>query len=91
MLERNWYDYPPGGGYSLRQHLDVPMSKELEIRRQHQSQQLVSLTTYIVQTLPGISWGVVAGALYYCCEERALQSAKRYIKREEGKFYAVMK
>ena len=90
MLERNWYD-SPGDSLSLRQHLNVPSSKEEEIRRQHQSQQLASLAAYIVQTLPGISWGVMAGALYYCCEERALQSAKRYIKREEGKFCAEMK
>ena len=91
MLERNWYDHSPGGGGSLRHHLDVPESKEEEIRRQHQSQQLASLAAYIVQTLPGISWASIAGALYYCCEERALQSAKRYIKREEGKLCAVMK
>ena len=91
MLERNWYDRSPGGGNSLRQQLVVPLSKEEEIKRQHQSQQLASLAAYIVQTLPGISWGVVAGALYYCREERALQSAKRYIKREESKFCAVMK
>ena len=91
MLERNWYDYPPGGGGSLREQLDVPYSKEKEIKRQHQSQQLASLAAYIVQTLPGISWASIAGALYYCREERALQSAKRYIKREEGKLCAVIK
>ena len=91
MLERNWYDDSPGGGNSLCLYLNVPSSKEEEIRRQHQSQQLASLAAYIVQTLPGISWEVIGGALYYCCEERALQSAKRYIKREEGKLCAVMK
>ena len=91
MLERNWYDRPPVSGFSLCGHLDVPYSKECEINRQHQSQQLVSLAAYLVQSAPGISWETVAGALYYCCEERALQSAKRYIKREEGKLCAVMK
>ena len=91
MLERNWYDDSPGGGHSLRLHLDVPYSKEEEIKRQHQSQQLASLAAYLIQTLPGTSWASIAGALYYCCEERALQSAKRYIKREEGKLCAVMK
>ena len=85
LLERNWYNDSPGGGISLHWHLGVPSSKEREIRRQHQSQQLASLSAYIVQFIPGISWAVIAGALYYCCEERALQAAKRYIKREEGK------
>ena len=90
LLERNWYDHSPGGGYSLRAHLDVPYSKEKEIRGQHQSQQLASLSAYIVQFIPGISWAVIAGSLYYCCEERALQAAKRYTKREEGKLCAGM-
>ena len=85
LLERNWYDYSPGYGNSLRFQLGVPTSKRDEIKRQHQSQQLASLSAYIVQFIPGISWAVIAGALYYCCEERALQAAKRYTKREEGK------
>ena len=89
LLERNWYDDSPGYGYSLRYHLDVPLSKEKEIRGQHQSQ-LASLSAYIVQFIPGISWAVIAGSLYYCCEKRALQAAKRYTKREEGKLYAGM-
>ena len=90
LLERNWNDIPPGVDSSLRWHLNVPDSKEKEIRGQHQSQQLASLSACIVQFIPGISWAVIAGALYYCCEERALQAAKRYTKREEGKQYAGM-
>ena len=85
LLRRNWYDYSPGGGLSLHEYLDVPGSKVKEIRGKHRSQQLASLSAYIVQFIPGISWAVIAGALYYCCEERALQAAKRYTKREEGK------
>ena len=90
LLERNWYDSSPGGGYSLRVHLGVPFSKEEEIKGQHQSQQLASLSAYIVQFIPGISWAVIAGSLYYCCEKRALKAAKRYTKREEGKLCAGM-
>ena len=90
MLERAWYDSSPKRGDSLRGQLEVPQSKEEEILSQHQSQQLTSLSAYIVQSLPGISWKVIAGALFCCCEERALQEAKRYIKREEGKLCAVM-
>ena len=90
LLKRNWYDLSPGPSNSLRWLLDVPDSKEKEIKRQHQSQQLASLSAYLVQFIPGISWAVIAGALYYCCEERALQAAKRYIKREEGKLCAGM-
>ena len=85
MMERNWYDYSPEGGPSLRLHLDVPLSKKIEIRMQHESQQLSLFSAYVVQFIPGISWEVIAGALYYCCEERALQAAKQYILRNEGK------
>ena len=90
LIERKWYDDSPGGGSSLREHLDVPYSTEEEIREQRKSQQLASLSEYIVQFIPGISWAVIAGALHYCCEERALQEAKRYTKREEGKLCAGM-
>ena len=90
LLERNWYDPSSGSGLSLRWHLDVRYSKEWEIRGQHQSQQLASLSAYIVQFIPGISWAVIAGSLYFCCEERALQAAKRYTKKEEGKLCAGM-
>ena len=85
LLERNWDDSPPGGGNSLCRQLDVPDYEEEEIRRQHQSQQLASPSAYIVQFIPGISWAVIAGALYYYREERALYTTKKYIKREEGK------
>ena len=88
LLKRNWYGYHLEAGSSLRAQLGVPISKAEEIIRQHQSQ-LASLSAYIVQFIPGISWAVIAGALYYCCEERALQEAKRYIKREEGKLCAI--
>ena len=60
LLERNWYDYFPVSGGSLPGHLDMPDSKEKEIRGQHQSQQLASLSAYIVQFIPGISWAVIA-------------------------------
>ena len=88
LLKWNWYDCR-SGGISLHAQLGVPISKEQEIRGQHQSQQLASLSAYIVQFIPGISWAVIAGTLYYHCEERALQEAKRYIKREEGKLCAI--
>ena len=84
MMKMNWYDGSIGGGLSLRYHLDVPWSKEDEIKGQHKSQQLALFSAYVVQFIPGISWEVIAGALYYCCEESALQAAKQYIKKDEG-------
>ena len=51
----------------------------------------MALTKYFVSYLPGFSWARLAGALYYCEEEAALQAARTYIKREESKLCAVTK
>lgn len=84
QMKRKWYEDSPGYGSSLSVHLDVPDSEEEKIKRQQQMHQLTSLATYLLHHLPGVSWTVVAGALYYCNEGIALQAARKYIKREEG-------
>ena len=86
VMKQHWDDLSPGGG-TLAGQLGVPRSKRDEIRQQHQSlpQQQVAVARYIVDYLPGFSWSMLAGALYYCEEEAALQAALRYIKHEEGK------
>ena len=89
VMKRCWDEESPGGGDSLAVHLGVPRSKQDEIRQHHPQQ--VSLASYCVAFLPRFSWSTLAGALYYCEEKAALQAARRYIKREEGKLCAVMK
>ena len=86
MMKRKWDDGYPA---SLAYHLDVPLSKQDEIRQQHQlhQQQNSYFSRYCTSSLPGFSWARFAGALYYCKEEAALVAAKRYIKREEGMLY----
>ena len=93
VMKRYLDEDSPGGGHSLAYQLDVPGSKRLKIRQQHQSlrKQQEALARYSVDFLPRFSWSTLAGALYYCEEEAALQAARRYIKREEGKLCAVMK
>ena len=85
MLKWKWDD----GNISLADQLDVPRSKQEEIRQQHQSinPQNSSFSRYCTSSLPGFSWARFAGALYYRKEEAALVAAKRYIKREEGMLY----
>ena len=89
VLKRRWYELSLEVGDSLAGHLGVPWSKWHEIRQNHPQQ--VSLASYCVTFLPGFSWSTLAGALHYCEEDAALQAARRYIKREEGKLCAVMK
>ena len=89
MMKKKWDGGNPGYPASLADQLDVPQSKQEQIRRQHQSvkQQNSSFSRYCVSSLPGFSWARFAGALYYHEEEAALVAAKRYIKREEGMLY----
>ena len=48
MMKRDWYDKSPEGGFSLRWQLDVPLSKEKEIRRQPKPHQLALFSAYVV-------------------------------------------
>ena len=92
VMKRHWDERPPGRGFSLADQLGIPGSKKKEIIQQPQSlQQQVALASYCVAFLPRFSWSTLAGGLYYCEEDAALQAARRYIKREEGKLCAVMK
>ena len=92
VMKRRWDTGLLGGGSSLADHLDVPLYKQVEIRQQHRSlpQRQIALARYSVDYLPQFSWSTLAGALYHCEEEAALQAARRYIKREEGKVYNGM-
>ena len=85
MMKRKWDDGYP----SLAEQLDVSLSKQQEIREQHQTlkEQNASFSRFCISSLPGLSWARLAGALYYLEEEAALVAAKRYIKREEGMLY----
>ena len=80
MMNKNWYGYA-----SLSGHLNVSESKCKKIKEHKtQTEQHVALAHHCVSTLPGFSWVRLAGTLYYCGEERALEAAKRYLKKEKG-------
>ena len=93
MMKNRWDDVTPGGGLNLAVHLDVPGSKQEEISGQHSSltQQRVAFASYCTHFLPGFSWAMFSGALYYCDEREALKEARRYIKRDEGKLCSIMR
>ena len=80
------------GTINLCDHLDVPLSKENEISRQHITlqNQLATLAQYLLYSLPGFSWATFAGALYYREEGAALQEARRYINREESELLCAV-
>ena len=77
---------------NLSGHIGVPVSKREEISRQHRTlqDQHAALAQYLLYSLPGFSWAMFAGALYYREEEAALQEARRYINKEEGELLCVV-
>ena len=81
-----------GGLINLSNRLSVPQSKRDEISRQHRTlqDQHAALAQYLLYTLPGLSWAMFAGALYYLEEGAALQEARTYINREEGELLCVV-
>ena len=91
MMKRNWNYLNKFRPLGLAVYLGVPHSKRHEIRQvqqnQSREQDTAAFAEYITSHLPGFSWAILAGALYYCEEEAALQAARRYIKMEEGKLY----
>lgn len=94
-LKRKWYELSPKGGYSLSDQLCVHPFKINEIKQQHTSVPLqhAALSEFLLFSLDMFDWNILAGALYYCGEEAALQATKKYLKREDGKFstFTVLK
>ena len=79
-------------GDNLSNCLGVPWSKREERSRQHRTLQdeHAAFAQYLLYSLPGFSWAMFAGALYYLEEGAALQEARRYINREEGELLCVV-
>ena len=77
---------------NLSNHLDVPWPTRDKIAHQHRTlqDQHAAFAKYLLYSLPGFSWAIFAGALYYLEEGTALQEATRYINREEGELLCAV-
>ena len=42
---------------------------------------------YYLQTLPGASWGGIAGALWYIEEHTALETVRQYLPHKHGEYH----
>ena len=49
-------------------------------------ERISALASYVVTTLPNITWEDIAGVLYLEDEERAVERVKPYIQRFDGKY-----
>ena len=49
-------------------------------------ERISALASYMVTTIPSITWEDIAGALYRMDEERAVERVKPYMQRFDGKY-----
>ena len=70
----------------LLSYLGVPMSVRNEIRASpsysSEDEKRMAVLQYCLQTLPGVSWGRIAGVLWRLKEDKALQTIKQYLPGE---------
>ena len=77
-----WWEFVEGWA-EVGSGLDVPHSKQQEIRQQSSTERERSLALgdYWVKTAPDASWERLARRLYQCGEERALGVTKQYLQQ----------
>ena len=68
--------------------LSVPDAILAKIADEYSSndERISALTSYVVTTLPNITWEDIAAALYEMDEKRAVERVKPYIQRFDGKY-----
>ena len=48
----------------------------------------MAVLQYSLQTLPGMSWGKIAGVLWYLGEHTALETIRQYLPHKPGQYIA---
>ena len=80
-VRRFWY-------IGLLDYLRVPFSVQDEIRDSSayssEEERRVASVEYYLQTVPGASWGRVAGVLWWLGEHTALEAVRQYIPHKHG-------
>ena len=75
-------------GVGLLGYLGVPSSVQSQIRDSSayssEEERRVAGIEHYLQTLPGASWGRVAGALWYLGEHTALEAVRQYLPHKLG-------
>ena len=72
----------------LLYYLNVPDSLQDQIRGSlaysSEEERRVAGIEYYLQTVPGASWGRVAGMLWYMGEHTALEAVRQYLPHKHG-------
>ena len=75
--------------YGLLQYLGVPSAVGDQIRSSQsyssEDEKRVAGLQYYLQTVPGASWGRIAGVLWYMEEHTALETVREYLPHKHGK------
>ena len=71
--------------------LSVPMAirDKIAVECSSDDERISALASYMVTTIPSITWEDIAGVLYSWDEERALERVKPYIQRFDGKYICI--
>ena len=81
-----------GGGLLL--HLGAPDSVQDEIRdssaHSSEEERREAGVDYYLHTMPGASWGRVAGVLWYLGEHTALEAVREYLPHKNGGKVTIM-
>ena len=74
----------------LLDYLGVPGSVQFEIRDSpsysSEDEKRKALLKYSLQTLPGMSWGKIAGVLWFLGEHAALETVRQYLPHKPGDY-----
>ena len=86
---RWFWEYDNDDGLLL--YLGVPLSVIVQIRDSQsyssEDEKRMAALQYCLQTLPGVSWGRIAGVLWQMEEHTALETVRQYLPPKHGEHY----
>ena len=68
-----------------------PVREQIRASRSYSSEEekRVAGLQYCLQTVPGVSWGRIAGVLWYLEEHTALETVRQYLPHTHGQYENV--
>ena len=74
----------------LLDYLGVPLSVLVQIRHDpsypSENEKRMAGLQYYIENVPGVSWGRIAGVLWYMGEQQALEEVRQYLPPKRGKY-----
>ena len=81
-------------GLGLLDWLGVPASVAVQITTNQSNsshiEKRMAVLQYYHQTVPGASWGRIAGVLWYLQEQTALKTVRQYLPHKPGEYITVL-